>query len=309
MEKGDLTRFERCMGVLQKRLPRALINLSLIPWLITYGSVDPTTSDCPPEQTFVTTSQDEDPEHATDFRISTLNMAHGKGGTESIARAILRQEVDIIALQEATESSVKDVLDQLEDDGVYYHAAAGWNKRAYGGTYGNVILSRHPILSSINYPLRQPGDYEPRGLLVSQIMLGGVDELPLTFGATHLTPNEPGVFGKSNYAVRTAQATEVRNIMTWYGGAGGNVVLAGDLNTPPKNDAHLVLNETLKDASAGSSERPVTHPFSGDQLDHVLFTGDLQVEKAKVWGAGSDHCGMTVFMTRSEHRTKSPGVN
>ncbi|MBW7895048.1 MAG: endonuclease/exonuclease/phosphatase family protein [Opitutaceae bacterium] len=106
------------------------------------------------------------------LRILTFNIAHGRGLTpiqgltlakklrinlRRIARLIVKLKPDIVALQEIDQNSRWagnfDQLNYLQSHTGYQHTVFGINNRREGLlnlSYGNAILSRHPIIESEN---------------------------------------------------------------------------------------------------------------------------------------------------------------
>jgi endonuclease/exonuclease/phosphatase family metal-dependent hydrolase len=128
------------------------------------------------------------------LRLVTFNIAHGRGLTpiqgltssrklrqnlRKIAALLARVEADIVALQEVDECSVWagsfDHLDYLRAHAGFAHAAFGINNRRRGLmnlSYGNAVLSRHPIADTetIVFGKRSLGE---KGFLFAEIDVGG----------------------------------------------------------------------------------------------------------------------------------------
>jgi len=128
------------------------------------------------------------------LRILTFNIAHGRGLTpiqgftmarkiranlRKIARLIERMAPDVVALQEVDENSRwAGNFDHLEYLRVYTgfrYSVFGINNRREGLinlSYGNAILSRHPILESENILFGESVVGE-KGFLYAEIDVGG----------------------------------------------------------------------------------------------------------------------------------------
>lgn len=127
------------------------------------------------------------------MRLLTFNIAHGRGlnpvqGTTSarkiranlrqIAKLLERLAPDVVALQEIDQRSRWagnfDHLDYLRVHAGYPHAVFGINNRRTGLfnlSYGNAILSRHPIraVEAVAFGRSQLGE---KGFLFSEIEIG-----------------------------------------------------------------------------------------------------------------------------------------
>ncbi|MBK8857578.1 MAG: endonuclease/exonuclease/phosphatase family protein [Opitutaceae bacterium] len=128
------------------------------------------------------------------LRILTFNIAHGRGLTpiqgftmarkiranlRKIARLIERMAPDVVALQEVDENSRwAGNFDHLEYLRVYTgfrYSVFGINNRREGLinlSYGNAILSRHPILESENILFGESVVGE-KGFLYAELDVGG----------------------------------------------------------------------------------------------------------------------------------------
>lgn len=128
------------------------------------------------------------------LRIVTYNIAHGRGlqpiqGLTSrrairsnllkIAKLLKELQPDVVALQEIDENSSWagsfDQLEFLRDFTGFPHAAFGINNRRTGLlklSYGNAILSRHPILMSENIAFGRSTLGE-KGFLFAEIDMHG----------------------------------------------------------------------------------------------------------------------------------------
>lgn len=126
-------------------------------------------------------------------RIVTYNIAHGRGLSPiqgmttrrriratllKIARLLAELQPDIVALQEIDENSRWagnfDHLEFLREFGGFEHAVFGINNRRAGLlnlSYGNAILSRHPIAEweNIAFGRSQVGE---KGFLFAEIEVG-----------------------------------------------------------------------------------------------------------------------------------------
>jgi endonuclease/exonuclease/phosphatase family metal-dependent hydrolase len=128
------------------------------------------------------------------LRLVTFNIAHGRGLTpiqgftsqpriranlRRIAALLGRLAPDVVALQEIDERSLWagnfDHLDYLRLHAGYPHAVFGINNRRIGLinlSYGNAVLSRHPILAAetVVFGQRRVGE---KGFLYVELDVGG----------------------------------------------------------------------------------------------------------------------------------------
>lgn len=124
--------------------------------------------------------------HAARLRVATYNVHKCKGldqrtRPERIAGVLRELKADVVALQEVLSSAGTDspegtrTRDQAHDLAhalePRYHYWLGENRKHRGAAYGNVVLSRFPIVHSHNYDITR-GGRERRGCMRVDLDLG-----------------------------------------------------------------------------------------------------------------------------------------
>jgi endonuclease/exonuclease/phosphatase family metal-dependent hydrolase len=113
----------------------------------------------------------------TQFRIATYNTHKARGFDlrivpERIIKVALELDADILCLQEVIHvPDAKSNLNQAQQIAAAFpsfYSAFGINRQYRGGSYGNLTLSRFPILSMRNHDLSRRRR-EPRGVLQTEI--------------------------------------------------------------------------------------------------------------------------------------------
>lgn len=218
------------------------------------------------------------PSRPRPFSVLTLNVRHGATDASAVdlgalAGLIRASGADLVALQEVDQIQLRSgLIDQpralaraLGMD--YYYAPT---MRRGVGRFGNLLLSRFPILAAHSVPL--PAAFEPRGAIIARVRVAGGE---ITLAATHL--------GLSA-ADRRSQAEALAETL---GGESGPVILLGDWNTEADAPelAHIagVYREALD--LAGAAERATfraggSAPYAG--IDHVFVSGGVGVLGAEV---------------------------
>jgi len=118
--------------------------------------------------------------------VATWNVHGGVGGDgryvpSRIAQVLREIDADVVALQEVGGRDGQSLLAALVD-GTAYRTVQNWTCKRWGCDYGNVVLSRHPVLEAHTIDLAVPRR-EPRGALD---VLVDAPVRPLRVIATHL---------------------------------------------------------------------------------------------------------------------------
>jgi endonuclease/exonuclease/phosphatase family metal-dependent hydrolase len=234
-------------------------------------------------------------------RLVTFNTHHGVGRDEKhdlarLAKVLAAAEADVICLQEVDRhfGDRSEGVDQALLLSRALDMQLAWGP-AIDDRYGNVLLSRVPILISDVH--RLPGDGEPRVALRTMLELDGA---ALWVTNTHLSSGDP--------ERRAAQVAALAALHTEPMETG---VIVGDFNTPPDAPELDALRQRFTDAwplaqarddqagwrfwHAGHGE---TFPSQGPHLriDQVWVSPGVTVTAAAVLdGSGaSDHLPLQV---------------
>ena len=254
------------------------------------------------------------------LRLVTFNLAHGRGLTpvqgftsarklranlRRIATLLGKLAPDVVALQEVDECSRWagnfDHLDYLRAHAGFPHSVFGIHNRLHGLiklSYGNALLSRHPILASetVAFGLRPVGE---KGFLFAELDLAG-QTVPLVNAHLHATSR----------ARRLAQASRLADWLTHRHTAHARrwsvpPIVCGDFNNPstaPDATASLLSHlghvgshshYALYPPAAGGATFP--SPLPRRALDFVLVPGGCRVVHCEVVRTLlSDHCPVLV---------------
>lgn len=196
------------------------------------------------------------------LRIVTYNVHHGEGmdeqlDLERIAAVIRDLEPDLVALQEVDARVERtDFIDQAAT----YGELAGMEHRFgdfmpyQGGQYGMAVMSRWPILETINH--RLPDGAEPRSALAIRVRSPRSGR-ELEFVGVHLyrTAEE-----------RLAQAETLRVI---YANSQIPVILAGDFNSEPGSEVMRRISDAWGLLEKGADD--LTFPSSAPNIEIDFF--------------------------------------
>jgi endonuclease/exonuclease/phosphatase family metal-dependent hydrolase len=203
-----------------------------------------------------------------DLTVLSYNIKSGQGaGTlPQIAELVRASGADVVLLQEVDQlrysSGRVDMPGFFSAELAMPHVFAKNVFHADGGSYGTVILSRHPILSWENTYLPRPGATQQRGLLHAVLDVAGIETSVYN---THLqNADEP------------ARLLQVAAINRLTGADPRPQVLGGDFNATPTSPPMAVLGSLWTDTwSAVGSGLGQTAP-AGDpraRIDYLLHRG------------------------------------
>ncbi|MGE0882116.1 MAG: endonuclease/exonuclease/phosphatase family protein [Blastocatellales bacterium] len=216
------------------------------------------------------------------FRVATYNIHKCLGldrrlRPQRIAEVLREIDADIIALQEVL------CVQGQEDhhDQAHFIARAlglnfrlGENRQLKGGAYGNVVLSRFPLVSARNHDISVEGR-EQRGCLRVDVDLHG--RQPLHIYNVHLG---------TSFTERRHQARKLlQDDVLKNGDHTGPRVLLGDFNEWTRGLASRMLEEHFQSADirfhlGRARTYPGVLPFL--HLDHIYFDEALELVDAKL---------------------------
>ncbi|MEJ2007951.1 MAG: endonuclease/exonuclease/phosphatase family protein [Acidobacteriota bacterium] len=212
------------------------------------------------------------------LRVATYNVHKCRGldqrvRPERIAQVLDELDADVIALQEVVGRGGHSTHDQARyvADALDYHPIFGENRRHNGAAYGNLLLSRFPVLDFWNYDITARGR-EPRGVLRADVKLR--DEQVLHLFNVHLG---------TAFLERRDQAHHLvsERILRNQDLAGTRIVL-GDFNEWIPGLASRLLSEhfgDLRPGTDGSHRRTYPCVLPLLRLDHIYFDRGLKLQR------------------------------
>ena len=231
------------------------------------------------------------------IRVVTYNIHKCRGldrrvRPARIAEVLRALNADIIALQEVLSIEGKTPEDNqgrfiADELGLDYRL--GENRKLNGGAYGNVILSRLPLVSIFNYDLSHQGR-EPRGCLRTDVKLG--QNRMLHVYNVHLGTS---YLERRHQARRLFDTSILRN-----GDLTGPRIILGDFNEWTREHASRLLSEHFDSVDVRFYLGwPRTYPgvLPLLRLDHIYFDTSLTLEGATLYWSlkaliASDHLPM-----------------
>jgi endonuclease/exonuclease/phosphatase family metal-dependent hydrolase len=218
-------------------------------------------------------------------RVMTWNIAAGHGDLGNVAETLRDLKPDVIALQEVDVrwSERSAFVDQADSLGKFLKM----NVR-FGPIYdfaprqfGVAILSRYPIVSSINHEIsrlstqqQNPVPAKAPGFLEAVIDVAGTR---VRVFSTHLDY-------RPDPSVRERQVNEMLDVIH---GSSVPIILAGDMNAPPPSNELAPLFKSLVTLSTDMTY-PAESPTK--RIDYIFVSNDVPMADATVPATlASDH--------------------
>ena len=231
------------------------------------------------------------------FRVVTYNIHKGRGldtrvRPERIVEVLKEVKADIIALQEVLSMpNGSPEMDQARyfAEALGYSLTVGETRKIRGGIYGNVLLTRMPVVRSENYDISVKYR-EQRGCLRVDLQLE--EHLLLHVFNVHL--------GTLFYERRTQARKLVHHAILHNPELHGIRVIMGDFNE--WRPGYITrLFETHFQKAGTQAETPKTYPAVRPtlMLDHIYFDSALRPEQILVHQTAaalraSDHLPLVV---------------
>jgi endonuclease/exonuclease/phosphatase family metal-dependent hydrolase len=235
----------------------------------------------------------------TSTRFLTYNIKSGaKASLAAIARDIRQTGAVVVGLQE-----VKDLSGTGGRQAAIIAGHLGWkhwrfggNAPVRGGRLGNAVISKYPIVHSVNKHLRTPEGRQQRGLLRTWIKIDGH---VVSFNVTHLE--------HQRQQTKNDQAQHIRQIL---GRRQCSTVLVGDFNAGPGSRVHRVVRaDNLADLWLRKGRGDGGTSGGGARIDYIFF--DLGSKPVNTWVAAthtSDHKGLVGVLRFNRNRAcPTPG--
>ncbi len=213
------------------------------------------------------------------LKVMTLNIHsgvnwYGQYDLEGIARYIEAVHPDIVGMQEvvrgwSSQSRFEDIPKDLAQRLNMSYAYSASLERS-NGNFGNLILSRYPILSVFTELM--PGDLERRSFGFVQILVNGVR---VNFVTTHLGLSESD---------RRQQATAIAQFISK---VSGPLIITGDFNGSDGDVAVSVFQGNFLDVQdqCGLKQQGTFRVKDGSlipRMDYIFASPDFAVDSLRI---------------------------
>ena len=216
------------------------------------------------------------------IKLMTYNIHYGVGtddvfNLQRVIDTIKTQNPDIIALNEVDHIMPRTAFqkqDEILENAFGYEAVYGPNIN-FGAKYGNMLISKYPILSWTNHRLPRKGRFaEPRGLIEAKL---DVDGQELKVFVTHLSIN------------RKERKKQMDFIEAYIKTVSEPIILMGDFNELPDSSEMKKITNILEDTA---TQEYGTFPADGAtaRIDYIFVSSNIIVKDNQVIESqASDH--------------------
>lgn len=242
---------------------------------------------------------------AIPLKVMTLNIHsginwYGSFDPDGLTSLIREIDPDIVGLQEvdrnwSSKSGFRDLPAELAQRlNMFYAFSASLERN--NGYFGNLILSKYPIIQVWTSPL--PGSLEPRSFALVQVLVEGVR---VNFLTTHLG------LSVSDRLQQAAKIIEFTNLLS------GPLIVTGDFNGDAGDPAVAGLERNflnfqgigeIKDQGTFRSKDGIV----SSKMDYILVTPEFGLTKIEVADTFvSDHLPVIAELTLEVERTAIAG--
>jgi endonuclease/exonuclease/phosphatase family metal-dependent hydrolase len=180
-----------------------------------------------------------------------------------IADVILAEKPDLVGLQEVDHLTARsENFDAVSFFKEYTGMHVVYMKTFdyQGGAFGNMVLSRFPVIAQKEIRLPSRENYEPRLLMKVSVLTGKSDTLH--FYNTHL----------DHHGGDSDRPVQMRRIVEALRKEDGKIILLGDLNCEPGSEEFKIIDGVLTRCTSKEKTYPADEP---DRIiDHVFFSKD-----------------------------------
>ena len=234
------------------------------------------------------------------FSVITLNIGHGRGASlhqliqsragitgnsKSIDDVIIREQIDIAALQEVDGPGFwnggLDLIEHIAENSGMPHGIWTKNVETPALSYGTALLSDLPYLRAESYTFKARPFILPKGFTAGLFLISEKTNMHICVVSLHLAPVLP--------AMRKLQVKTIMNILKKIDYP---LVVCGDFNCGWKeNSAVKLMAEGLNLKAWKPGEKGLgTHKTGNRRLDWILVSEELEFSEYSVLNERlSDH--------------------
>lgn len=227
-----------------------------------------------------------EPQAAPSLKVMTLNLAHGRAdgahqallGREAIeenldhvAAVLRREQPAVVALQEADGPSVWsgrfDQVKYVAEAGGYSHHFRGEHVKGLRLSYGTALIARMPLANTASQTFAPTPPTFSKGFVVGTF-LWPLTDVQVIVVSVHL-----------DFARRSVRESQIREMIDLLAGKGAPLIVMGDFNcrwTSREETIRTLAAELDLHAYEPTQDEPATFPSTGNRLDWILISSELQ---------------------------------
>jgi endonuclease/exonuclease/phosphatase family metal-dependent hydrolase len=242
---------------------------------------------------------------ARQLRFASYNILHDQRGLDRVAAEIIKMQPDFVFLQEVESADCAALAKALGMEANFYPRLYETSVNLAGphASWGNLILSRHPLYDAASIPNPGGGSF---GVWADAV----VDGKKFVIADVHLSatwnakPSHIKESGENRYR-------ELTNLVAaWKARGSPPIVVAGDFNQIPMGNNYAVMTQPWTDAMASLGHTGATfgEGLLKTRIDYFLTTKDFKPLAGGIGNAGaSDHRPIWIDLTASA--TNAPTTN
>ncbi|MFB3897165.1 MAG: endonuclease/exonuclease/phosphatase family protein [bacterium] len=235
------------------------------------------------------------PQSSFSTRVLTYNIEGSSQSNtyclQTIANIIAAENPDIVSLNEVYRYTLGNKQDQI----IVGYLGSQWttvfstNDSGIGYTFGNAILSRYPIVASVNHLIQPQLGFEQRGCLEAHINVNGT---MVTAFSTHWASD-----------TEVERQLSADSCLVWLSQVPEPKLLMGDFNARSYSNPLRRMQTQYIDSigvSAFGQINTVSNPNPTVRIDHILLPENTTIKEAHVVNYGdatvaSDHRPITTL--------------
>jgi endonuclease/exonuclease/phosphatase family metal-dependent hydrolase len=246
---------------------------------------------------------------ANSIKVVSLNAAHSRSmgihqafqssdkaraNLDAMAEVLLRENADIVALQEVDGPSVWsggfDHVDYLARKAGYSTTVRGTHMKTPGLDYGTALMARYPLSKSQSVGFGGALSIVRKGFVISEIQWPGKLDTAIDLISLHLDPLRAGV-----------RERQVERLISVIAERGRPVIVMGDFNDDwqDEDSAARLLADSLGLQTHGSiCENCHTHRRMKNFVDWIIVSPELKIESFAILEDDiSDHYAVSATLS------------
>jgi len=221
------------------------------------------------------------------LRFASYNILHAQRGLDRIAAEVVKLQPDFVFLQEVESADAAQLAKALGMQANYYPHVYQTSENLAGprASWGNLILSRHPIYAAASIPNPGGGSF---GVWADAV----VDGKRFIVADVHLSATWKAnpVHVKQSGEYRYKELSNLVN--AWHDRGSPPIIVGGDFNQIPMGNNYELMIREWTDAlpALGHSDVTFGEGLLRTRIDYFLLSKDWRAQAGGIGSTGpSDH--------------------